>query len=479
MGLFDTPTKTQLIDKASDVVKTLVFLKVNVNDINNGEVTEISAIAVHMNELKSQFQQQSTVRIVDKLNLCFDPVTCYNVHMESLQKMNNEMLKHACKRQFDIEAFFLFHFFLQRQNGPLCFVCHNGFRSDFQILQSKIQQLGRSLETINGLDIYCADSLWTYKTIDANLHNGSNSVRIRCDVSVFDMIYYTLSALCSRYLKRSIPDQLTAEESNLHLCDLVFCSFPSFLNFLCCKKFALVRPLSQDRTLTRVPYGLSNPTGVVSESSSIETNVFVFFDLETTSLHDSRITEICLCAVHKSSIYTLEKSDTPRIHDKLLLILNPEIDIQPRASEITKLSNRSIKNSLKPEFNSNCAGAFAQFLLRQAQPICLVAHNGLGFDFKILRRYLQDHQQAFPIFSTVFCSDTIPAFRATEIGDEISNSQPGQRLSYSLPKVYRRCFNCPPNSSHSAEADVMTMLKIVCYKPDTLLHLDREKKLLL
>ena len=68
MALFDTPTKKQLIEKAVDFIKTVVFLKVDVNNIKNSQISELSAIAVHINQANQLPSSSAKLpRIIDIL----------------------------------------------------------------------------------------------------------------------------------------------------------------------------------------------------------------------------------------------------------------------------------------------------------------------------------------------------------------------------------------------------------------------------
>lgn len=53
----------------------------------------------------------------------------------------------------------------------------------------------------------------------------------------------------------------------------------------------------------------------------------------------------------------------------------------------TGLSNEMLEN--ESPFDENTAKCLNNFLNRMERPICLVAHNGYGFDFPILR-YVYD-----------------------------------------------------------------------------------------
>ncbi|KAI9585110.1 hypothetical protein GQX74_000957 [Glossina fuscipes] len=138
---------------------------------------------------------------------------------------------------------------------------------------------------------------------------------------------------------------------------------------------------------------------------------FAVIDLETNSLPDLQfnkcsITELCIFAfsskfeakqterqttsVGKGNNWLSQKSipELPRVLHKLTLMVNPRRKIWPETENITGLNNWM----LEPEqpFDENTADLLISFLQRLQQPVCLVAHNGLGFDFPVLRYVMKN-----------------------------------------------------------------------------------------
>ena len=468
--LFHTPTKHQLIPQAVNFVGTFIFLKVDVSDLTRFQIFEISAIAVHMQELCDQRRDKANFpRIIEKLNLCFDPFTAFNDHLSSVMKINRAMIRSACKRKFDKNAVQLLHLFLQRQAGQICFVCHNGFRWDFQVLQAALSQLGQNIDRINGQDVLCADTLWTFKVIDDSCLN-SNFCLNNVNVGIFDMIFYTLNSVYSRYLKKQLPEQLSAEEKNISVFQLVYQELQMFLARICAKNFSLVKPM---HVITAQPtIGAYNSIGSTTNvSNSNATDVFVFADIETTGLINPQITEICLIAVHKDSILASAEEKMPRIQDKLVLVIEPECAIEQTAARISGLTNALIQKSVKPPFDYNTAWTIAQFLQQQSGTICLVAHNGNRFDYPCIRRHLSPYISSLPVFSSIFSADSLPCLKRH--GESMTSSQ--ERISYKLQEVYKRYFPDANAVFHDAESDARALVDICCVDPDLLDHLDQTK----
>uniref|UniRef100_T1GPN5 Exonuclease domain-containing protein n=1 Tax=Megaselia scalaris TaxID=36166 RepID=T1GPN5_MEGSC len=102
---------------------------------------------------------------------------------------------------------------------------------------------------------------------------------------------------------------------------------------------------------------------------------FAVFDLETNTLPGCgrrvNITEFTIYAVSRNDFITESSLDKkiPRIVHKLNLVVRPLGPIDPTAEKITGLKMTTL------------------FLRRLQQPVCLIAHNGDNFDFKILKEH--------------------------------------------------------------------------------------------
>ncbi|XP_069501448.1 three prime repair exonuclease 2 [Ambystoma mexicanum] len=201
---------------------------------------------------------------------------------------------------------------------------------------------------------------------------------------------------------------------------------------------------------------------------------FIFFDLETTGLpkDNPKVTEICLVAVHRASLENPTRDaatgnlQLPRILDKLCLFIDPGKSLTPKATEITGLSNGNLAQCEKQTFDSRTVALIKEFLQRQAQPVCLVAHNGNGYDFPLLKTELQ--LQGQDLSGPVYCLDTMQALKSL---DQRHSTTPAEsRGSYTLSALYKRFFLEDPKDSHFAEGDVLAMLLVFLYKADDLLE---------
>ncbi|XP_069842319.1 three prime repair exonuclease 2-like isoform X2 [Dendropsophus ebraccatus] len=196
-------------------------------------------------------------------------------------------------------------------------------------------------------------------------------------------------------------------------------------------------------------------------------NTFVFLDLEATGLNRDlpKITEICLIAVHVSSLKNPVTDETgevqlPRIMDKLCLCVDPGKPLTAVASSITGLSNENLTNNGKQKFDLTLIKAINEFVNRQAKPVCLVAHNGFSYDFPLLKTELLQQNEDFP--DTMLCLDSLHTFRY------LDRSTP--RLGFTLTEIYRRCFGKEPNNSHAAEGDVLTLILVFIFNARRILE---------
>lgn len=204
---------------------------------------------------------------------------------------------------------------------------------------------------------------------------------------------------------------------------------------------------------------------------------FIFLDLEATGLPLSqpKVTELCLLAVHR---HALENTSTsggqpcpvpkpPRVVDKLSLCIAPRKACSSAASKITGLSTAELEAHGRQHFDDNLANLLQAFLQRQAQPCCLVAHNGDRYDFPLLQAEFALLSIPSPLDGT-FCVDSMAALKALEQAS--SPSEHGPRQSYSLGNIYTRLFGQAPTDSHTAEGDVLALLSICQWKPQALLQ---------
>ncbi|CAH0718012.1 unnamed protein product, partial [Brenthis ino] len=136
---------------------------------------------------------------------------------------------------------------------------------------------------------------------------------------------------------------------------------------------------------------------------------FIFFDLETTGLpgqekNQTKITELTFLAVLRRDIERVNNCTLPPI-SKLSFLFNPRRNIQWEVVKITGLSNDFLCNQPIFKDKIKCINEF----LELPKPVCLVAHNGDRFDFKILNTEYADVEASLP--DDLLCIDSMKAFR--------------------------------------------------------------------
>lgn len=177
---------------------------------------------------------------------------------------------------------------------------------------------------------------------------------------------------------------------------------------------------------------------------------FAFLDLETTGLprqeaNLTRITEICIVACSAEHMRTFDK---PRVIHKLSVCINPTRKISTISSEITGLNNTLLAND--NVFDANTNQLIVCFLSQLQQPVCLVAHNGMAFDYPIFKAHLTT-----TLPDTLLCCDSLHVFRQTQQGC----------TKFSQSAIYNRLFLCDPPDAHTAEGDALALMK--CAIADT------------
>jgi len=224
--------------------------------------------------------------------------------------------------------------------------------------------------------------------------------------------------------------------------------------------------------------------------------MLVFLDLEGTGWPDadgpSKITEIGLYAVtvesflRKSIIAQLlstgkhvqyPKSDPlfsqvnkipPRCAHSLNLVLNPGKNVRPAVSESSGIFNCDLDTHSK--FSEHHALAIKSFfnLISAVDPnFCLVAHNGNTWDFKMLKKTVEEQKNVRFEFQMNTC-DSMAAFKQIDKDKLWLSSVPkffndalrkSEKSNYALGTLYERIYNKKPPQSHSALADCKTMLE--------------------
>ena len=197
-------------------------------------------------------------------------------------------------------------------------------------------------------------------------------------------------------------------------------------------------------------------------------STFVFLDLETTGFSNPvEITELSMVAAEREHIVhsSTTTKDVPRLLDKFTVCVQPTKEIEPFASMVTGISNEDLQNRRKLDIE--LGRSVLAFLARQKPPVCLVAHNGDNFDFKVLISQLDTVGLSLPI--DIRASDSLKAFRKhlREVLPAQKKTK-GKRISCSLANLYSTFVSGEVERAHSAEGDALALLKLVIFKPQIL-----------
>ncbi|KAM7541022.1 hypothetical protein Aperf_G00000023464 [Anoplocephala perfoliata] len=209
--------------------------------------------------------------------------------------------------------------------------------------------------------------------------------------------------------------------------------------------------------------------------SSINFSTFVFFDAETSGILSSnyhpRITELALLALDRSELIN-GVTNLP-VMNKLILCFNPMMPMQPKAAQLSGLNADNL--SLCKDFDGNAVQAVDLFLRRHNPPICLVAHNGYNFDFRLIRSELSclnllSYEFLDAKGQPVYCGDSLLLFRnfdyflissdakgLAKFSSQVIKSQ----LRFSLPMIYESVFGKSHDLIHTAEGDCLAVMNLV------------------
>lgn len=220
-----------------------------------------------------------------------------------------------------------------------------------------------------------------------------------------------------------------------------------------------------------------------------QTNVasYVFFDLESTGLphlerNKTTITELCFIAVAREDFERATIQKLPAL-SKIVINYNPRRTISRTASEMTGLTNDLLKNS--PVFNQR-TNTLLTFLDELPRPICLIAHNGNRFDFKLLIKEFSDANIDLP--NDILCIDSLNAFRklltkndlkcsedTADNGNSSDNKDDWPDLNVTpedWDSIDKLCFSFEHINSSTPKIQKTDQKKLVIEKSDTNYKLD-------
>lgn len=138
---------------------------------------------------------------------------------------------------------------------------------------------------------------------------------------------------------------------------------------------------------------------------------YVFFDLETSGLpveenNKTKIAELSMIAVKRAHVLDTRPGAVPRVQHKLTLLFNPGRVISTEVSNITGLDNFLLEH--EPMFNREAFNLINTFLNILEKPVCLIAQNGLHFDYPVLKNHLEKLNVQFS--EDLLCADCYHGF---------------------------------------------------------------------
>ncbi|XP_066585864.1 three-prime repair exonuclease 1-like isoform X2 [Prorops nasuta] len=206
---------------------------------------------------------------------------------------------------------------------------------------------------------------------------------------------------------------------------------------------------------------------------------FIFLDLETTGLIINSkyplITEISLIAVGRDAFCEENVKELPRVLHKIVLPVNPNIQIPENVQKITNLTNNNLKKT--NTFDIGVCEILTNFLNRFEKPACFVAHNGNSFDYPIFINQILSTNQLH-MLEGVLCIDSLELFKyyfnSSYLMDN-SDQSCNKPANYRLGTLYEHILGNKPENTHSAEGDCLNLLKCAFKLTDFFLKWSDEK----
>ena len=132
-------------------------------------------------------------------------------------------------------------------------------------------------------------------------------------------------------------------------------------------------------------------------------------------------------------------------------------------SSFVDLDNAQV--AFQPKFNTGEVDLIVAFLHQHLEPLCIIAHNGEEFDFRVLKAKLDSLNKTLP--KGILCADSLIAFKSLPelfgekkdpTMDKIQHDK--KFVSYGLGSVYKRVFKTAIPHAHSSEGDCLALLQL-------------------
>ncbi|KAK4022578.1 hypothetical protein OUZ56_008037 [Daphnia magna] len=159
----------------------------------------------------------------------------------------------------------------------------------------------------------------------------------------------------------------------------------------------------------------------------------------------------------------------PRVTNRLNLCIDPSRPIDPVATNLSKLDNLNLGKQSK--FDEDVFNVIVSFLNRLQKPICLIAHNGMNFDFPIFKAEIAKFGEKFP--QDLYCADSLKIFGLLQgISTDLPKPKKMRKTksnSLRLNEIYQRIYKKKPETLHEAEADVRMLFLSAIADPEEFL----------
>lgn len=187
-------------------------------------------------------------------------------------------------------------------------------------------------------------------------------------------------------------------------------------------------------------------SGALSAASP-EGLLWIFFDLETTGLDTDKDNVVQIAA---TAYHTFPACGRATLRGHFNCLVKPGVPVSSGAAAVTGLTTEILQPY--PTFDQQ-GRLFLDWMRRLTEetrcpaPI-LVAHNGLGYDFPLLKSELRRHSLDASIVDRCRLMDTVIFYRES-----------GSRQN-KLGEIFQRRFGRPMSGAHDARVDVAALARI-------------------
>ncbi|KAL3872183.1 hypothetical protein ACJMK2_040129 [Sinanodonta woodiana] len=456
---------------------TLVFLDMETTGlIENGKnpmILELCLVSVQREEL---LNENSTVRVLNKLLLCFNPVKPISAKASELTGLYNDCLEK--QHVFCSETGQLINGFLQHLPQPVCLLAHNGNRFDFPILLAELNKINLTFAST----VFYADSLEAFRSLDGLVTSPWNQYPWQHNNKTPDITLQNSPPKFRRKqnLTNSDEDTGTTALEHINRCKTAKKRLKFDQEQVTEQLDNLERTLKPDTSNTETVLNwdfVISADALESEASTKPSDSANFMQCEKIVDKQNEITEIKF-EQSPDSVQSLPDEDLY----KSVLEIEQKLENDKVPEECPRDYNQGQENnsmlykeqnngdSSTKDMNENAAQTSACY---NKTPITSYVIVGTGYTVvtnSSIDLLARSSSQTMQTTNSQYLSNSKQRFKSDNDtngykgGNSTVTNSDGNRkpfVSYKLEKIYERTFQKLPPLTHNAESDCITLLKVV------------------